>query len=66
METKPTPVPKQTVCSVCGLDWERHAKRAPKIEGCVKLLKEELAKRPLMNWGWNQAGTGLTTYSLTN
>lgn len=42
---KPTPVPVSTVCSVCGLDWERHGAE-PSIETCVRLLREELATRP--------------------
>lgn len=46
---KPTPVAKLTVCSVCGLDWERHTKdrkTAPTADVCIRLLKAELAKRP--------------------
>lgn len=47
---KPAPVAKFTVCSVCGLDWERHTKdrkTAPTADVCIRLLKDELAKRPV-------------------
>lgn len=46
---KPSPVSRLTVCSVCGLDWDRHTKdrkTAPTADVCIRLLKAELAKRP--------------------
>ncbi len=57
---EPEPVNKHVVCSVCGLDWDRHeykptSKRT--IEKCVELLKKDLAeaqaslaKRPFAQW----------------
>ena len=43
----PAPVAKSTVCSVCGLDWDRHkiakGAKAPKVDECVQLLKMDLA-----------------------
>jgi hypothetical protein len=42
---KPEPINKHIVCSLCGLDWEKHGEK-PVIEKCVELLKAELAKRP--------------------
>lgn len=38
---KPEPVNKHIVCSVCGLEWEKHGS-APTVEKCVELLKAEL------------------------
>lgn len=51
----PSPVPKQMVCSVCGLGWERHKRRNHTMAECVELLKAELASRPVYNFGWNTA-----------
>lgn len=42
----PRPVNKHVVCSVCGLDWERHGKN-PTTEKCVELLKADLASEKL-------------------
>jgi hypothetical protein len=50
---KPQPVNKTVVCSICGLDWEKHGK-APTMEKCVALLKAELAKRTLPNQFYHQ------------
>lgn len=43
---KPEPVAVQTICSMCGLDWKRHG-RNPTTEDCIRLLKQELASRPV-------------------
>lgn len=40
---KPVPVHTQTVCSVCGLDWDRHGDK-PTAETCIELLKQDLAR----------------------
>lgn len=42
----PSPVPVVTVCSVCGLDWASHG-ADPTTEDCIRLLKAELARRPV-------------------
>lgn len=46
-DPQPQPVPKQVICSVCGLAWPEHG-YTPTLATCVKLLKKELAKRPPM------------------
>lgn len=58
----PEPVAKETVCSLCGLDWDKHPKKKSlTAEDCVKLLKAELARRPNpIVW------QGTTTYPLQN
>lgn len=45
---KPEPVAKQTVCTACGLDWARHKPTRGRVNlsECVRLLKDELSKRP--------------------
>ena len=43
---KPTPVHTGTVCSECGLAWDRHG-ADPTLETCVALLKGELRATPL-------------------
>lgn len=43
---KPTPVVVTEVCSMCGLDWQRHGDK-PTTEDCIRLLKAELASRPV-------------------
>lgn len=46
----PKPIATQTVCSVCELDWDKHATTSlgleSTLEECVRLLKAELKKRP--------------------
>ena len=44
--TQPKPVIVSQVCSMCGLDWERHGEK-PTTEDCIRLLKAELASRPV-------------------
>jgi hypothetical protein len=39
---KPEPVAVETICSVCGLDWDAHG-ADPTTDDCIRLLKEELA-----------------------
>jgi hypothetical protein len=38
----PKPTTKETVCDLCGLDWNRHGKN-PTAEKCIELLKADLA-----------------------
>jgi hypothetical protein len=56
---KPEPINKHIVCSLCGLDWEKHGAN-PTIEKCVGLLKAELASRPLFRS--NIIGSGSNWY----
>lgn len=44
-QLKPEPVPVETVCSVCKLDWDRHGDN-PTLEICIELLKADLAVKP--------------------
>lgn len=68
----PHPVPKDVVCSDCGLSWDAHAKVVdpnaalvpyePVIvepSECVRLLKAELARRPYVTY---TTSGGLATY----
>jgi hypothetical protein len=55
---KPKPVPTLLSCSECGLAWERHEK-ATKAE-CIRLLKADLAARPLTSWTTTTNATGYT------
>ena len=41
--SKPAPVAVETICSVCGLDWDAHGD-APTTDDCIRLLKEALAE----------------------
>ena len=43
---KPSPVPVETVCSVCGFAWTLHGSD-PTTDDCIRLLKVELAKKPV-------------------
>lgn len=45
-QARPAPVVVTTVCSMCGLDWQRHGSD-PTTEDCIRLLKMELAHRPV-------------------
>lgn len=38
---KPSPVHTETVCSVCGLDWDRHGDE-PTTDTCIELLRGDL------------------------
>jgi hypothetical protein len=60
---KPEPKSVKIVCTVCGLDWDRHRCASDSdvsIEECVRLLKADLsAKRPAFTtigtsggWPW--------------
>jgi hypothetical protein len=42
----PQPVVVTTICSECGLAWESHGDK-PTTSDCIRLLKIELAKRPV-------------------
>lgn len=44
--TEPKPVAITTICSVCGLSWSNHGE-TPTTDDCIRLLKAELAKRPI-------------------
>jgi hypothetical protein len=48
MPRTPKPVPVSQVCSECGLDWGLHGEK-PTLDDCVRLLRAELATRPLWN-----------------
>jgi hypothetical protein len=43
----PQPIAVTTICSVCGLGWELHGPD-PTTDDCIKLLKAELARRPIV------------------
>ena len=43
---KPKPVVTETICSECGLDWERHGD-TPTQSDCIRLLKADLATKPM-------------------
>jgi hypothetical protein len=44
----PKPIVTKTVCSLCGLDWEKHPENASAVD-CIDLLKAEAAKpRPVV------------------
>jgi hypothetical protein len=45
-KAKPEAVPVNTICSVCGLPWHDHGED-PTTDDCIRLLKAELARRPL-------------------
>lgn len=54
MSAKPSPKVVIEVCTLCGLDWQRHGKE-PTAETCVALLLDEvrslnaqLAHRPIL------------------
>lgn len=57
---KPKPIAKQVVCSECGLSWDAHTKGRktdPTPDVCIRLLKAELAKRPMYQWPGGISGT---------
>ena len=71
---KPEPVAVTTICSVCGLPWLNHGKD-PTTEDCIRLLKDELASRPItvpqpypvpvrpyLPWYWEEWHTKLRPY----
>ena len=43
--SKPKPVPKELVCSECGLDWDEDAPHKSQSD-CIEALKAELDSRP--------------------
>ena len=73
MALKPEPIAKSTVCSVCGLAWERHAVKGKivPVEECIRLLKADLATVQRYRWpssqGFILAGSKTATggYSVT-
>lgn len=55
----PKPVPREVVCSECGLLWDDHVKpkgvREMPLTECIRLLKA----RPLSpQWTWTNGGNG--------
>lgn len=42
---KPQPVVVKILCSLCDLDWPAHGDK-PTTEDCIRLLKQELSRRP--------------------
>lgn len=42
---KPQPVVVKVLCSLCDLDWTLHGDK-PTTEDCIRLLKQELSRRP--------------------
>lgn len=66
MPVKPEPIPKQIVCSACGLDWEKHPKRKTGVveADCIKLLRAELARRPVYNWNGQIGGSTISIPSM--
>ena len=59
---KPQPRTVKVVCSECGLDWNRHTTEAPSLADCVRLLKQELAKRPIWNSQASATGSPIPFY----
>jgi hypothetical protein len=57
---RPEPVPKDVACSVCDLPWTDHKPSRGKVDvsECVRLLKAELARRPLTIWQPSAGGGG--------
>lgn len=53
---KPEPISNHIVCSVCGMNWEKHGPE-PTLERCVELLKAELKTRP--KWQPTVIGTSI-------
>lgn len=46
---KPQPVVVTTICSMCDQPWEAHGDK-PTTEDCIRLLKQQLAMRPVVKW----------------
>lgn len=57
MGVVPKPVPREIVCSECGLPWDRHVlatgAKTMSLAECVRLLKAELASRPAWTYTSN-------------
>lgn len=72
MGVVPKPVPREIVCSECGLPWDRHVlatgARTMSLAECVRLLKAELASRPAWTYtgGIGSVTYGPTTYGVIN
>lgn len=47
----PKPIVTKTVCSLCGLDWEKHPDNASALD-CIALLKAEVAKPAPVTIPW--------------
>lgn len=49
---KPEPVPQSVICTACGISWDLHKPSRGKVtlSECVRLLRAELAKRPITTW----------------
>lgn len=71
---KPQPIPKDMICSECGLDWDVHPKN-PRRRDCIDLLKARVPRpyvpRPFhyCNWGhpncWTHHSNQIYWYSTT-
>lgn len=63
----PKPVPRDIVCSECGLPWARHelpqGARTMPLSECVRLLKADLASRPQYTY---TTGNFPSTYNVIN
>lgn len=46
---KPTPEHVKTVCSLCGLDWDKHPDE-PTVYDCIELLKVAANKPPRVEY----------------
>ena len=56
----PEPVVTATVCSLCGLAWEKHGDK-PTKDDCIRLLKAGLASGPTTTWFMNSPTVGSST-----
>lgn len=66
---KPEPKTVKVVCTVCGLDWDKHTqtRRADvPLDECVRLLKLELAAARATHWPINTTGGNYSFYPVTS
>ena len=56
----PEPVVTATVCSLCGLAWEKHGDK-PTKDDCIRLLKAKLASGPTTTWLMNSSTANSST-----
>lgn len=67
----PKPVPRDVVCSECGLSWAKHelpgGMKTMPLSECVRLLKAELAaSRPQVTYTSGYSYTDPATYNVIN
>jgi hypothetical protein len=60
---KPQPISKFVVCSECGLPWDDHTEHGKTLQDCIRLLKLELAKRPVFQSISGTTGVGPRFYN---